>query len=138
MAKAFARRNILDMHFISVTSRKSKLLLTRQLNRVFFNFFLLPAALFRRCHSGSSSSISAYPQCPPLSQPCACPPSWYAWTFTVVFLFSSCLADPYSSYFVQYVSIYCMSKPSQPCFPNFVSKTLNLSCPSEILIALIY
>lgn len=59
MAKAFARRNILDMHFISVTSRKSKLLLTRQLNRVFLIFFF-----FQLLSSGGATADHLPPSQP--------------------------------------------------------------------------
>lgn len=59
-------------------------------------------------------------------QPCACPPSLHPWTLSVLLLFFLPTLQPVSSLL--------MSKLSQPWSSYFVSKALNVSFPSDILV----
>lgn len=74
---------------------------------------LLLAPPFRGRHSTSSASISPYPL-PPLllHQPSPCPSSLQPWTFSAVFLFSSCLAAPSPTSFGQCIHYYCAGNKS--------------------------
>lgn len=82
-------------------------------------------------HSGSSSSsISLSPLPPPLlNQPSQCPLSSPPQILSVVFIISSCLAAPSLTSSVNcfhHFSSALMSKPSQPCLSDFISKPINL------------
>lgn len=97
----------------------------------FLRLFL--AIPFRGWRSRSSPFMPPDPQHTFLSQkPFACPPtSTTSLTSYEGFLFASCM-DLLSN--ISTIPPLNISRQSQFCFSYFVTKPLNLSCPSDILI----
>lgn len=83
-----------------------------------------------------SSGVSTMDHLPPSHhipsiQPSACLPSLHPSIFSVLFLFYSCLSASYSSSFPHYPS----SANVKTTSALLLSETLDLSCPSEVLIS---